>query len=236
MDSHLANNHNNNNNTNNEFIHILSEGFTSEDLSVLKILDNSCLGKTDPKSFFRKIYMLKLNIKYKNKGRHPFLQIFEKIENGENLLSRPNCDFVFSLFLFHSSKIISSKFYNILAIFFSHLRECLNLHGYSLIQEIKERTDKIFTLELMNNMENENKKDDYCEKENPEDIPYIANFFILNYLPKQSKEFDQDLAVRIIVDFAKFLNKNNFSKKKMVFDQSRLEETITFSDVFEKKD
>lgn len=229
------NNINNNGSSHNEFIHILSEGFTSEDLLVLKKLDSSCLGKCDPKSFFKKIQMLKLNIKIKSKGAHPFLQNFEKIENGDNLVSKPNCDFVFSLFLFHSCKIIASKFYNVLAIFFSHLRECLNIYGYSLIQEIKEKNEKIFFYDIMDNIENENKKEDYTENEHPEDIPYIANFFILNYLPKHSKLFDQDLAVRIIVDFIKFLNKNNFSKKKLVFDQSNLEETISFRDIFEKK-
>ncbi len=155
----------NNGNTHNEFINILSEGFTSEDLLVLKKLDSSCLGKCDPKSFFKKVQMLKLNIKIKNKGAHPFLHNFEKIENGDNLVSKPNCDFVFSLFLFHSCKIISSKFYNVLAIFFSHLRECLNLYGYSLIQEIKEKNVKIFCFDIMNNIEIDHKKEDYTENE-----------------------------------------------------------------------
>ena len=172
----------------------------------------------------------------KNKETHPFLHIFEKIENGENLLSKPNCNFVFSLFLFHASKIVSSKFYNILAIFFNHLRECLNSYGYTLIQEIKERNEKVLLMDFMNNTDIENKKEEYCENENPEDIPYIVNFFILNYLPKHSHLFDQDLAVRLMVDFTKFLNKNNFSQKKIGFNQSKLEETISFRDIFENKE
>jgi len=230
-------NANNPNNANSEFIHILSEGFSSSDLSVLQTLDQTCVGKCDPKSFFNRFSKLKLNIKFKNKGGpHPFLQIFEKIENGENLLSKPNCDFVFALFLFHLSKIVSSKFYNILAIFFSHLRECLNSSGYSVILENKAKNPNILSMDLFHiNLETSVKKEDYCEHESPEDIPYIANFFILVYLPKHTRLFDQGLAVKIMVDFMKFLNKNNFSKKRLVFDQSNLEETITFRDIFEKK-
>lgn len=227
---------NNPNNPNSEFIHILSEGFSASDLTVLRTLDPSCAGKCDPKAFFNRFLKMKLNVKLKSKGGpHPFLQIFEKIENGENLLSKPNCDFVFALFLFHVSKIVSSKFYNILAIFFSHLRECVNCFGYSVIPENKSKNQNILSMELFNNgLEGYGKKEEYCEHENPEDIPYIANFFVLAYLPKQSKLFDQDLAVRIMVDFMKFLNKNNFSKKKLVFDQSNLDETVTFRDIFEK--
>lgn len=246
MESNLLNNINNTN-SKNEFIHILSEGFSREDLSVLKSLDEDCLGSCDPKGFFQRFHQMKLNVKTpsKFKGDHPFLKYFEKIENGENPLSKQNCDFVFSLFLFHSSKIVSSKFYEILAIFFSHFRECLNYLGYTFLNELKEINEKFLAEEILRNIDEKNnnfyidsenlRKEEYCEKENAEEIPYIANFFILYYLPKHSTFFDQNLAVRIILDFVKFMNKNNFSQKKLIFNKSKLDDSISFHTLFERK-
>lgn len=227
----------NTNNMKNEFIHILSEGFTVEDLNILKSLDPSCLGTCDPKSFFKRFHQMKLNIS-KPKSEHPFLPMLTKIENGEHTMSKQNCDFIFSLFLFHASKLVTHKFYNILAIFFSHLRECLNLVGYNFLHLIKESNEKFSAKDVLSDLEifNESfKKDEYCDNENAEDVPYVANFFILWYLPKNSKLFDQDLAIQIMIDFVRFLNKNNFSQKKLEFNSLKLDETISFYSLFEKR-
>ena len=201
-------------NQKNEFIDFKSEELKKEELMVLGTVDVSCEGRCNPKDFFYS----------KGKRNHPFLNVFERIENGENSFSKLTCDIIFSLFLFQLSKIVSLKFFKIFVVFFNHLRECLNQHGYQIIQHQKNINEMInYHVLVKNGNKNLNL---FCEVEGPENVPLVSNFFILDYMPKYCRLFDQSLAIGIFLDFVKWMNKNNHCKKKIIFDNVKFDEEI----------
>jgi hypothetical protein len=151
---------------------------------------------------------------------HPFHAIMIALKSesrSESLMTNNNnsCDIVFSKFLFSVSKLVNEKVYLVLGLFFRNLRECLNDHGYDKITEYFERhyTDESKSLIPK-------KKEDrvYCERETPEFLPFIADTFIMDYLPKYCPDFDQQLAVDLMYDFCNWLLKKKMTKIKAGFN------------------
>ena len=60
-------------------------------------------------------------------------------KNLDQLKSGKNCDSIFSIFLYFSSRFCNEDFYQLIAVFLKALRECLNKYGYTQIKEtVKE--------------------------------------------------------------------------------------------------
>jgi len=127
-----------------------------------------------------------------------------------------SCDYIMSLFLYCASKLVNQKLYLILGIFFRNLRECMNEHGY----EVLERYLKDKYGDEAKGMIPERKGKVYCIDETVEFLPLIADKFILHYLPKHCPDFDQQLAVDIIYDFCNWLVKKKLTKIRVSFSNS----------------
>jgi hypothetical protein len=140
---------------------------------------------------------------------------------SENKLdSSSNCspDYGMSLFLFGCSKICVTSLYTVLGIFFRNLRECLNDHGYDVLQNY---LNEKYGEEAKTIMSSSNKGKIYCVEETMDYLPLIADKFILEYLPKHCPDFDQQLAVDIMYDFCNWLTRRKLTKIKLSFSENQ---------------
>lgn len=156
-----------------------------EDFRILNDYDLS--GETDPTTGFPV-----MNICDDDKpAYHPFYDIIYTLKHdprNDMITNANNCDTIFSRFLFSIAQIVNEKFYLVMGILLRNLRECLNEHGYDVIEEF-----------FITNYPEENhhmipkKKENryFTEEENPEYLPLISDKFILEYLPKYCPDFDQ---------------------------------------------
>jgi hypothetical protein len=188
--------------------------------TVLEKSDISCLrsynlmGKTDPGVGFPVVVLC-------NEGRpvfHPFHIVINyfKFSNLPCKLSaqNPSCDLIISLFLYHLSRLISEKFYVVIGLLFRNLRECLNVHGYAVIDEYfaKNLEGKKEEVKLV---PKEGKR--FCEVETCEYLPLISEKFLIEYLPEQCPEFEPQLGIDTMYDFCNWLLKKGFTKVKVRF-------------------
>lgn len=93
------------------------------------------------------------------------LVVFE-INNGKRL----NCNEVLALFLVFVFRFVSAEFYRELVFFVVALREMLNDFGWDKLREISDTGDK------QDNTE-------FCESQNAEFVPDLANEFITEFWP-----------------------------------------------------
>jgi hypothetical protein len=128
------------------------------------------------------------------------------------------------MFLFSVSRIVNEKLYNVLGIFFRNLRECLNEFGYDKIREYFERD---YPEESKSLIPKRNQDRPFTEKENPDFVPIISDYFILEYLPRYCPDFDQQFAVDLMHDFCVWLLKKKLTKIKINFAD---QETIIILD------
>ena len=148
---------------------------------------------------------------------HPFHIIINKLM-GENQMDTMgnSCDEIFSMFLYSVSKIVNLKFYMILGIFFRSVRECLNENGFDVIE--KYLKDK-YGDEAIGMIHDKNGQI-FCVDRNVEYVPLIADKFILEYLPKNRQEFNQQLALDLMYDFCNWLVKKKLTKIKISFSDA----------------
>ena len=138
---------------------------------------------------------------------HPFHAIINKLKlehKSEQLYNSHTCDAVISLYLYCISKIVKSRLYILLGMFFRYLRECLNEYGYQEVELFYKlgNPDDIRT-----NLPQKRIGREFTEEENIEYLPLIADKFIQEYLPAKCSEFDQEIAIDIMIDFCSWLYK-----------------------------
>lgn len=202
---------------------------TKEDLRLIE--DLKCTGETHPSQGFQVFE------KGFRANTHPFVKIMNSIMDKSNppeiLEHSRSVDTIITLYLFYIAKNVNLKFYLVLCVLFRHLRACLNEHGYEQIAEgkrkykVKDETVSAgdhFSQEESNGFGGASgqpsggKKDIFCEKENCDYIPFIAEFFLSDYLPKACPDFNFDLSVKIFHEFCKWLTKKNLTKIKVSYN------------------
>ena len=161
---------------------------------------------------------------------HPFLHLFHKLrtENlDKSIMINPRCDIVFCIYLLGVCRFFSPVFYRIVGVFFRNLRECLNEEGYRICEDSDVKIEAIDEFEFVKMEEPTEEKrslqDSYlsfvpksfCTSQSPRIIPKLANFFISEYLPANCEKFDQDLAVYLMIDFCRWLNKHHLTTHKI---------------------
>lgn len=155
---------------------------------------------------------------------HPYHAIINKLKlenKPEQFYNNHSCDSVIALYLFCVSKIIAPRGYLLLGIFFRHLRECLNDHGY---QEVENFFKHGHSEDSRANLPQKRPGKDFTQQENIEYLPLIADKFILQYLPGKCPDFDQEVALDIMVDFSNWLYKKKLTKIKLAFNNTQDEE------------
>lgn len=195
-----------------------------EDLGILLVIAEDIRGSSSPLDGFPCYRMCTSN----TPRFHPFLHLFHKLRTESldfSVIHNAKCDVAFCLYLLGACRFFSPMFYRIMGVFFRNLRECLNEEGYRFCEtfEVKiECPDDDDSIKL--EFASEEKRagsfgtgvpKTFCTTQPPRIIPKLANFFISEYLPNNCENFDLDVAVYLMLDFCKWLNKNKLSDIKI---------------------
>ena len=104
---------------------------TLEDIELVRDLE--CEGTSSPTKSFVK----DRNFITNQFILHPLVDIINNLrsdQTGESFYSHFTCDKIFAIYLFNLSKFANQTFYNMMALMFRALRDCLNTKGYDLLQ------------------------------------------------------------------------------------------------------
>ena len=132
--------------------------------------------------------------------------IFTKEKNENNLsLNKVSkeCDSIICFYLIYSADIYSERFYLFLGTVLKLLRECLNTEGRNTI---------VFIKSSHNNSEN---NDCFANTTDVSCIPFIFNYFLLNFLPNKYPDCDSTICSYILQDFYIWLKSNSLTDVEM---------------------
>ena len=119
------------------------------------------------------------------------------------------CDIVMGLFLYGMSKLVDKKLYLVLGIFFKELRNCLNDNAPQIID--KYLSQKIGPNDRKSRVIGDTKE--FCSENTPIYLPLIADIFVKHI--SSYPDFELHLAVELIQDFCKWLERKKLTKIRL---------------------
>lgn len=186
-----------------------------DDLSLVSELN--CHGIASPTKSFVK----ERNLITNQNIVHPLANIISCLVNDatdEAFFTQLTCDKIFSIYLFNLSRFANQTFHSMVALMIRALRQCLNDHGYELLQvfEAQNPTQKI---ELLKESTDSHEGTSFCSVEPAWYITIVFDFFVKEYLPQYLDKSDFNLAFvcSFLHSFNQWLLKNNLSKIKCAF-------------------
>ena len=191
------------------------EMLSLEDLSMVSQLN--CYGTSSPTKSFLK----ERNLITNQNIVHPLADIISCLVNDatdETFFTQLTCDKIFSIYLFNLSRFANQTFHSMVALLIRALRQCLNDHGYELLQvfEAQNPTQKI---ELLKESTDSIEGTSFCKVEPAWYITIVFDFFVKEYLPRYlgSTTFNLAFVCSFLQAFNDWLLKNNLSKIKCTF-------------------
>jgi len=166
--------------------------------------------------------ILNLNYIYPDFTKHPIYaelckfqtsptsteKLSEKKSGLDDLIEKhqKNCDEIFAEYLKNIAKITNPDYYKIVMQFIILYRECMNNQREKLENE-KQKLEEI----LIYKKKSSDMGTDFCQNNNADQIPDLANYFITNYLSENYPFFNIEEAKGLIIDFCSWLFHNHYS-------------------------
>lgn len=152
---------------------------------------------------------------------HPIADMLNclKSEAADNeFFTQLTCDKIFACYLDSLAKFANQTFHNMVALIVRALRQCLNDHGYDLLQlfEAQNPTQKI---ELLKESTETVDVVSFCKVEPAWYISIVFDFFVKEYLPRylDGEDFNLAFVSGFLQAFNDWLLTNNLSKVKCTF-------------------
>lgn len=104
-----------------------------------------------------------------------------------------NCTDTLAAYLVDVAQELKPEFYRHFVLLVQCLRRCLNLHGWELPGEVPMAAE-------------------YCEVRGPDNLPYISNTFITDFLPQECPSLDRRAAIEMTLHLNRWLCAHNLSR------------------------
>lgn len=151
---------------------------------------------------------------------HPVSQFINMMKEdhlpSDFFSTTPTCDKLFALYLYNVSLYTNQTYTDMVAVLFRGLRECLNQHGYDLLQKF-ETQNPMQKVELHKQPTN---SQDFCQLEPPWYISIIFDYFVKEFLPKYLdgvSNFSLSFVCLFLREFNQWLLKHNLTRIKCSF-------------------
>ena len=142
-------------------------------------------------------FILKMNeiiSKMKDNRNSPLIKN-EEVNDSQNSISG---DIIICKYLIEMSSKVKSTFMKILILFVCIYRDCLEEHGWEIIQSYRIVSEK-------------EKEKKFLTVNGGRYFPRASNYFLKNYLNKKLSAFEPSLAIQLVMHFCSWLYTNKYT-------------------------